>query len=167
MRLSAFTLIELLVVVVLIGILAAMVAPDYLRFRQKIDLKNSATLLQTGFSEAYSLARSTSRHYLIQGNVDDAFYELRECDDLSDADGYNCTTSIAVQSAGGGLTHNLEGSTILKAPAFEVRFYAPHGDMEIISPASTNPLDLTLDNQGLESKLYIYEASGLVTTDQP
>lgn len=166
-RVSAFTLIELLVVIVIIGIIALMMAPDYMRFKQKVDLKNSVSLLQTGLNEAYSLARSRSRHFRVTGNQNDDFFQIWECDDFSDADGYNCSTSTAVLSPSGSSTYALEGATILSSADFDVHFYAPQGDMEIIAPSITDFLSLTLDNDGLPANLTLHPQSGLITTDAP
>jgi len=163
---SAFTLIELLVVIVIIGILSMMVAPDYLRFKQKIDLKDSTSLLQTGFQEAYSLARSRSRHFRVTGTQGDDFFQVWECDDFSDGDGYNCSTSTVVPSPSGGTTYDLEGQTILSSDTFEVHFYAPQGDMNIVTPSS-DPLIVELDNDGLLSNLALHPQSGLITPDTP
>lgn len=175
-RISAFTLIELLVVIVIIGILTAIMAPDYLRFKQKIDLKDSTSLLQTGFQEAYSLARSRSLHYEVvgtRGAVADGvgFFQIKECTDFTsndDGDGlYNCSSgSTIVPSASGTLNRKLEGHTVLTSDTFTVRFLAPHGDMQIITPSS-DPLMITLDNDGLTTNLYAHPQSGLVTTDTP
>ena len=166
-RRSAFTLIEALVVVVIIGVLAMIMAPDYLRYRQQIDLKNSVSLIQTGFQEAYSLSRSRSRHFLITVNQNDDFYSIKECDDFSDDDGYNCTTFIDVLNASGGIINPLEGNTQITSNDFEVHFYAPHGDMNIVAPSGMNPLVINLDNNGLTDEVYVFQESGLVTTDAP
>ena len=170
-RYPAFTLIELLVVIVIIGILAVIVAPDYLRFRQQIDLKNSVSLLQAGLNEGYSLARSRSRHFEVSANAGaPETFQVEECIDFGanvGIDGfYDCSDTVPVLSASGNITQAFEGNTQVTSGTFRVRFLAPHGDMEIIG-STDNPLTITLENNTLSDSLYLYQESGLITTDTP
>jgi prepilin-type N-terminal cleavage/methylation domain-containing protein len=161
-RAAAFTLIEILVVIVLIGIITVIAAPDYMRYRQQIDLKNSISLLQTGFSEAYSQARSRSKHYFLEATDGADHYLVFECDD------FLCNTRTPIpNNVSGTFNHELEGNTLFDGTSFTVKFLAPHGDMEIVSPSGTDPLTINLDNRGLSDDLTLYKQSGLITTDTP
>lgn len=167
-RKPAFTLIELLVVMVLIGILVAIGAPDYLKFRQKIDLKNSLLLTQSSLKKAYSLSRSHSQHYLVRTDFaynpstgqNNNFLLIRQCEET------DCSSVVTLE------TVYLEGDTIFSDSEFKIKFEAPHGNLLILDPAGgpapgDTEITLTLDNKGLSDDLQIYAQSGLVTTDMP
>ena len=161
LRPSAFSLIELLVVIVLIGIIAMLAAPDYLKFRQRVNLQSSVDLVLSGFKETFSLARSRSQHYVILAAQGSNYFEIRSCDDPT------CTTtSVVPDNHQNPLRRELEGRTLMTSADFQVIIRAPHGDMEILSPAGADDFTLTLDNRGLIDDIHVYSFSGLVTTDK-
>lgn len=158
----AFSLLEMLVVVVLIGIIAVLAAPDYLKFRQRINLQSSVDLTHSGFKEAFSLARSRSEHFQIVANQGQDYFEIRQCDDAA------CTTSTVVRDNHQNPNRReLEGSTIITSTDFNVVVRAPHGDMEILSPSGVDEFTISFDNRGLSDELHVYRLSGLITTDTP
>ena len=148
---AGFSLIELLVVITILGLIMAMVAPNYLRYYQKTNLENTAKLLQSTLYEAFSLARSRAGHYQVVGTKDNDFIEILKCDDLS------CSSTTPES------TFEFLGQNTLQVQDLQVQFSAPLGNLSFPAEASTiKEIDVIVGDGTASKALKIYRDSGLI-----
>ncbi len=149
-----FTLVEILVVVTIIGIIAAILVPNYLEFYKKSNLESTIKLTQATLSEGFSYARSRSNHFLVVGTQGQTFIEVQSCDDLA------CSSTTTQEK------FDFLGSNKLKSNDLKIKFLAPHGDLEFPDEASSvEEIIIKIGDDTLERSIKIYKKSGLIETD--
>ena len=153
------TLIELLVVITIIGILVAIMAPDFRNYTQKTDLSNTVKLVQSTLFEAFSLARSRGKHFLVLGSKGEGFIEIHKCEDLG------CTRHSIMQDPDDPRGRRLDflGKNVILDQDLRVQFLSPHGDIAFPNQADTvEDLVLKIGTEDQYKEIKIYKKSGLI-----
>ena len=85
------TLIELMIVIAIIGVIAAIALPSFLRFKEKQEVKT----VVSGIEQSFNLAKSyaTSKQTATSVNFDNITFGSEWCYGVSESTSCNCTTT--------------------------------------------------------------------------
>ncbi len=150
-RNSGFTLVELTIVMVVLGILASVAVPSFMRALNASRLSYSVQLAETALGKAFSQARSEAKDFTVQGWEGSRSMMISSGNSQSDP----CTSETnGCQFLDRGVKWKEN---------FTVTFSAPYGDI-IKQEGNT---ELTIIGSDKQQKITIHQESGLIETHAP
>ncbi len=151
-----FTLIELLVTITIIGIITVIAVPNYLKYYQRIHLKNAVSELKSALNEGFSYARSHSKHVVLTTVKEGETFFLEFCEKS------DCVDKVFLPGFNDIL---FKGKSKIISDDLDIKFLAPYGNIENLDLTGAGDIvEIKIDNPIGEQRLRIYKKSGLVET---
>jgi len=151
-RQTGFTLVELIVVFAILGILAAIIAPSFVRSIETSRLKYSQQLVETTLGKAFSSARSHSEGMIVQGWAGSRSLEIISDNGSLLPDTSPCLVeSSSCQKIDQGITFGND---------FQITFTPPYGDIK----ETGNETNIKLLSSNYTVQIRVYHVSGLIET---
>ena len=150
-RQAGFTLVELIVVFAILGILAVIIAPSFVRFMETSRLKYSQQLVETTLGKAFSSARSHPKGMIVRGWAGSRSLEIVTDDGSLISDPPCLVESSSCQKIDRGITFEND---------FQITFTPPYGDINEVG----NETDIQLLSSNYTVQIRVYHVSGLIET---